>query len=155
MDSTPKKILFAYSSPTLHHGSPRVLVDIISGLNREKFHPILLCPKSGELTDFVARQDVEVTISRWRSIDKSNPHLFLKDVVNFWRFLKKEKIQLLHLNEIGWRDSLVLAAWLRQIPVILHLHVRSEERRVGKEWRCGGAPGNRRTEESREGGEWG
>lgn len=98
-------------------------MDIISGLNREKFHPILLCPKSGELTDFVARQDVEVTISRWRSIDKSNPHLFLKDVVNFWRFLKKEKIQLLHLNEIGWRDSLVLAAWLRQIPVILHLHV--------------------------------
>lgn len=123
MDSTPKKILFAYSSPTLHHGSPRVLVDIISGLNREKFHPVLICPKNGELTDFVAQQGVEVAIFRWRSITKFNPHLYLKDVVFFWRFFQKENIQLLHMNEVGWRDSLVLAAWMWRVPILLHLHV--------------------------------
>ncbi len=118
-----KTVLFAYSSPTLHHGSPRVLVDIISGLDKNKFRPILVCPAAGELTEFLSKQGTEVVIARWRSITKTNLLRFVFDVLYFWNLIRTKNVQLLHMNEIGWRDSLVLAAWLRRVPILLQLHV--------------------------------
>lgn len=123
MKLTSKNILFAYSSPTLHHGSPRVLVDIVSGLDKNKFRPILGCPSAGELTEFLSMHGTEVVIARWRSITKTNLLRYVSNVLFFWNLIRTKNVQLLHMNEVGWRDSLVLAAWLRRIPILLHLHV--------------------------------
>jgi len=123
MVKTKNSILYCYSSPTLHHGSPRVLVDIITGLDKERYLPSFLCPQKGVLTEFFSDRDIDVVIARWRSISKSNLHCFFKDLIFFWKLLHTKKINLLHMNEVGWRDSLVLAAWLRRIPIVLHLHV--------------------------------
>ena len=123
MSDSLKTILFAYSSPTLHHGSPRVLTDIIGGLDRNQYQPLFLCPQKGELTDLLVSQGNEVIISGWRSIQKTNVFRFLFDVLYFYNLMRKQNVTLFHLNEIGWRDSVVVAAWLRRIPILLHLHV--------------------------------
>ena len=116
-------VLFAYSSPTLHHGSPRVLVDIITGIDKVKYSPIFVCPENGPLTESLSQNGIEVIVSKWRSITKSNGFQFCRDIFSFWKLIGKRNIKLLHMNEIGWRDSLLVAAWLRRIPVVLHLHV--------------------------------
>ena len=123
MSDSLKTILFAYSSPTLHHGSPRVLTDIIGGLDRNQYQPLFLCPQKGELTDLLVSQGNEVIISGWRSIQKTNVFRFLFDVLYFYNLMRKQNVTLFHLNEIGWRDSVVVAAWLRRIPILFHLHV--------------------------------
>lgn len=123
MPENLKTVLFAYSSPTLHHGSPRVLVDMITGLDKNRFRPILICPRQGELTELLARQGVEVVIAKWRSITKTNVLSFVFDLLYFWNLMRVKKVHLLHMNEVGWRDSITLAAWLRRVAVILHLHV--------------------------------
>ena len=116
-------VLLAYSSPTLHHGSPRVLADIILGLDRKKFRPILVCPARGELTDFLEQRGVEVVIAPWRSITKGNFLKFLASILFFWKLIRNKNVRLFHMNQVGWRDSLVVAAWLRRIPIVLHLHM--------------------------------
>lgn len=114
--------MYVYSYPSIHTGSPRVLIDLVSNLDRSLFKPHLLTPEKGDLSYVMKRMGVPVFIKTWVSLSKTNPHLFLYDILKFISFFRQHSINLLHINEIGWRDSFVIAAKILKIPIILHMH---------------------------------
>jgi len=118
-----KNIMYVYSYPSVYTGSPRVLIDMVSNLDRNLFQPHFLTPRKGDLPDSMKRMGVPVSIIKWAALSKTNPHLFLYDILKFISFFRQNSIDLLHINEIGWRYSFVIAAKILKIPTLLHLHV--------------------------------
>lgn len=118
-----KNIMYVYSYPSVYTGSPRVLIDMVSNLDRNLFQPHFLTPRKGDLPDAMKRMGVPVSIIKWVALSKTNPHLFLYDIIKFISFFRQNSIDLLHINEIGWRYSFVIAAKILKIPILLHLHV--------------------------------
>lgn len=115
-------ILYYYSSQQIHTGSPKVLLRLIGGLDRTRFVPFFFSEKNGALTTSLIQLGVTVIQGRNGQISKST---ILKNMSNVWtlvKLLKKNSIDLLHVNELGWNFELALAAWLCRIPVVFHIH---------------------------------
>lgn len=117
------RIMYAYPYPSIHSGSPRALLDLLSNLDRALFVPHLLTSQEGELSAASRRIGVCVSIGKSTCLSKANPHLFVWSVLKFIFLLRRHLINVLHVNEIGWRDSYVMAAKILKIPIILHLHL--------------------------------
>lgn len=116
-----RRVLFVSHWSSCHGGSSIVFLQLISGLNRERFEPIALCPEDGELPRRLAELDVPVVIQRNSAFTKSTAAPFLKDVLWYSRWLKHEGIHLVHCHSGGWRRSVLLAARIRGVPFVKHL----------------------------------
>lgn len=115
-------ILYYYSSQQIHTGSPKVLLRLIGGLDRDRFTPFFFSDKEGALTDLLKQSGVGIIQGKNGQISKNN---ILRNVFNIWslvKILKTNSINLLHINELGWNFELVLAAWLCRIPIVFHIH---------------------------------
>jgi glycosyltransferase involved in cell wall biosynthesis len=78
---------------------------------------------AGQLSDpmiFEARQrNVQIIKSRCRSYSRSTLPLFLIDAIRWMRRLRKDKIDVVHLDYSGWGPSLAYAAHRLGIPVVM------------------------------------
>lgn len=127
---TPSKILYSFSLSHLHTGSPKALIELMLKLDQKQFVPFLLLKGEGELSTFLNKKGIKVFIKNYRMLSRKNIPMFLIDIVRFIIYFKRWKIGLLHANEIGWRDSYILAARMLSIPVVLHLHSAYPERDI-------------------------
>jgi glycosyltransferase involved in cell wall biosynthesis len=118
----PWKILLVNDHSFNHSGTPRYLVDVVSALDRDAFQPVVACPAPGPLPDELRGLGVPVIIVPMTPLTRETVFSFGREVAADLRLLRREGIELVHLNTLGWRDSMVLAAWLSNIPVVVHAH---------------------------------
>ena len=116
------RILYHYSSQQFDTGSPKALVAMIGLLDRARFEPVYLATGDGPLIDALAAQNVRIVRGEVTSVSYRHPLAALGKALRQARLLRRLEINLLHMNEFGWNQDLVLGAWLRGIPVVLHLH---------------------------------
>ena len=115
-------ILYYYSSQQIHTGSPRVLISLISGLDKTKYSPFFLSGERGDLFNELKKLNVSMIAGVNNTISKRS---FIKNIGNIFvliRALINHKIDLLHVNELGWNFEIVVAAWFCRIPVVFHIH---------------------------------
>ncbi len=117
-----KNILYIYSDAHTHTGSPKALLDLIANLDKRFFKIHLCLPREGPLACEFRKYGGNVIIKHSLSLQRNNLLAYARDVIFFFRTYRRLRINLVHYNGTGWRDSTVLAAWLSRIPVILHLH---------------------------------
>lgn len=122
MADNVKKIVFVSFSSENHTGSPKALLDLVANLDREKYSPCLLVPEEGPLARDFRQVGGEVFVLQSLSLGESSIVAYLKSIKRFYAFYKQHQVALLHINGIGWRESVVAAAWLARIPVLLNLH---------------------------------
>jgi len=116
------RVLYFYSSLQIDTGSPRVLIQMIHGLDRSRFQPLFLAPGEGPLVQALLDEGVEIIRGVVSSLTYRRPWRSIFSVLRQVELLKRWKVDLLHVNEFGWNLDLVLAAWMARIPVILHVH---------------------------------
>ncbi|OEU66739.1 MAG: hypothetical protein BBJ57_09485 [Desulfobacterales bacterium PC51MH44] len=115
-------ILFVSHYPDAHTGSPRALIDFVGNMDRKFFQQCLMVPKKGALSKELEQYGTRIFTKVSISLSQNNLPEFIASVISFLSLYHKEKIDLVHYNGIGWRESCLLAAWLLRIPIVLYLH---------------------------------
>jgi len=117
-----RNILYHYSSQQIHTGSPRVLLRLVEGLDRQMFSPCFLADHEGDLCRELRSLGTTIISGSSRSVGKGTLPRNAVNVARHMGLLRAYRIALVHLNELGWNSELALAARLSGIPVIFHIH---------------------------------
>lgn len=104
-------------------GASRVLFTNLQLLDRDKLTPLLLLPRTGPIEDVLKQRGLRYQI--WGKLtEPGNPFAYLRGFLRAWRFFKRERVAVIHINGSNfWRPAELLAAWLLRIPVVAHYHV--------------------------------
>lgn len=116
-------VLYIANSGNIIGGGEISLLELLFGLNRDKFVPIVVCPFGGDLSDEVKKSGIEVRIVRMRSLKIPNPFSFFRSITSLVKILKKREIVLVHAN--GSRCAIYgsIASMFAGIPMIWHVRI--------------------------------
>jgi len=115
-------ILYYYSSQQVHTGSPQVLLRLIDCLDRERYRPFFLASQNGKLCQELKKKDVEILNCEQGIVSKRGLFRNIININKIAYLLRINKIDVVHINELGYNFELVVAAKMLRIPVILHNH---------------------------------
>jgi len=132
------RILFYYSHLHLHTGSPRALLSVMDGLDRARFTPMFLAIGDGPLPDAIRERNIDVISGPLLAMSPRYPIASIAGLFRQLRLLDSLGIDLVHIHEVGWNYDLVVAAAIRRIPVVLHLHNPAIVHRNNLHWRIAG-----------------
>lgn len=122
------KVLF-YNHTTTVSGAERVLLLILSQLDKSEFDSVVLCP-SGELKQLVEEQSVMChAVEPLQARFTWRPDLLLRYLVSFLRVMRNLRTQVnaiapdvIHANSIRAGLAMTAATIGLRVPVIWHLH---------------------------------
>lgn len=117
----PRRILYFNSWSSAHGGSSTSLIDIVSRLDRSKFDPLVLCTDRGELTERLDEIRVPFVVRSSSRFSREEIWRFVPEVPSFVRWLRRERVALIHGNTGASRRSLVIAARLAAVPYLQHV----------------------------------
>lgn len=118
------RILYYYSSHQVDTGSPKALLGLIDALDRTRHTPLFLAGAAGEgaLIRELRARDVAIVPGEVSEASLRRPFTSLARVLRSAALLRRERVDVLHVNEFGWNLDVVLAAPLARVPVVLHVH---------------------------------
>lgn len=123
-----KNILFVHSGDSWLRGSEKVLLDIVDGLDLEKYNPILICQEHALL---LAEEFEKRNITSYRYPMASlmlyggkNPIAFIRTVVKICALVRKHKIDLIHTTSGLSNQYCLPAGKLCRVPVVAHIQGR-------------------------------
>lgn len=118
------RILYYYSSHQADTGSPKALLGMIDALDRARYTPLFLAGASGggDLVRELTARGVQLVRETVTEVTIRRPVASLLRVARSAAMLRRERVDVLHVNEFGWNLDVVLAAPLAQVPVVLHVH---------------------------------
>ena len=120
------KVCFLSESSGDWGGASRVLFTNLKRLDKDRFDPLVLLPGEGPILPDLERWGVAYRF--WPGFTEPGaPWRYAKRLAAFYRFLKREGIDLIHANHVYWRPAEILAARLARVPVITHYHVVMEQ----------------------------
>lgn len=118
----------------IRYGAEAVMTEYVLQLDRRRFSPLVLLPTEGALATALRTQGIEV-------VCYGRPyglHLFQKLplLARLVRLITTRRITLVHLNSpsILLSDVIGVAAWLCQVPLIIHQHDLGWVWPYGKLW---------------------
>ncbi len=126
---SPRTILVAHPSPELY-GSDRVLIESVAGLSARGFRVAVTLPKAGPLVPALEAAGAQIEIMSVPVLRKSllRPRAFagfmrdsVQALIRGYKFLSRQRPDAVVVNTVTiplW----ILSAWLRRIPVLLHVH---------------------------------
>ncbi|HEX7970913.1 MAG TPA: glycosyltransferase family 4 protein [Thiobacillus sp.] len=103
-------------------GASRVLYTNLRLLDRSRIHPVLLLPHDGPIIPELEEKQIDYTI--WGALtEPGNPLAYLKAMWRMIGFLRRHKVDILHINHSNsWRPAELLAARLMRVPILMHYH---------------------------------
>jgi glycosyltransferase involved in cell wall biosynthesis len=122
--SGPTKVLYISQGVDLG-GGEKGLFYFIERLNKERFEPLLLCPKSGPLARELQKIGVRSVISPFgvaKKILGFSPLISIFTVIRFFIIIKREKVGIIHSNCVSGLVFSVIPAKLLKIPLVWSVH---------------------------------
>ena len=117
-------ILYTTSFSTMAGGGQWSLYYLIKHLNKNLFHPVVLCPEEGELAQKMKSIGAEVIFLQTGRIRNLSPSIVKK----FLSIIKDRNITIIHTDSTTETFYAGIAAKIMHIPLIWH--IRSSQ----KEW---------------------
>jgi glycosyltransferase involved in cell wall biosynthesis len=102
-------------------GASRILFNLVRHVDRRRFRPVVMLSQAGPICQELDQLGVE--FHAWPRHDYGNPLRFGVDVARSAAFLRRCRVDLIHLNHgcIGWRPAELVAAGMLRIPVLQHV----------------------------------
>lgn len=116
----PKTI--CYITPSVELLGARIsLIELLIHLDRLQFHPIVVCPKKGPLTERLKQIDVQHRIIRFGNWRKGKHWLYVPFALHsMTKLCRKESVALWHSNEFWSFPYAYLTARRLGLPAISH-----------------------------------
>ncbi|ONG00501.1 galactose transferase [Lacticaseibacillus rhamnosus] len=124
-----KKILYLHAGAEMY-GADKILLELVEGIDKAKYKPIVLLPEDGVLVEAIANAGVEVKVIRYPIVRRKyftplGIWNFLLKYVYFSnklvRFVKKEKIDIVHINTTAVWEGVWIKLFSKS-KVIWHVH---------------------------------
>lgn len=124
--SVPVPILYVHYGDEWIRGSERLLLDLLSHLDRSRFAPVVWC-NAGEMENAVRELDVPVYRSRFDLLLTSiQPNhrvdRWVRQIQEGRRIAARHGIRIIHSNSGGPVQWMLPVARSRRIPILAHLH---------------------------------
>lgn len=120
------RILFVHYGDEWVRGSEQCLIDLVDGLDRTRFQPIVWC-NGRLLAEQLAAKGHDVQrfqfdlLFNW-NLDLSNLGPYLRMVRDAKRLLRERQIDLVHCNSGGPAQWMIPACRSLRLPMLTHLH---------------------------------
>jgi glycosyltransferase involved in cell wall biosynthesis len=118
-----KNILYTTSFSTLNGGGQWSLYYLIKHLNKDRFHPVILCPAPGEFAEKMKSIGAEVLFLKTGRIRNLNP----VTVKKFISIIRERDIALIHTDSSTETLYAGIAAKIMKVPLIWHIRARDGE----------------------------
>lgn len=116
-------ILYTTSFGHMAGGGQWSLYYLIKHLNKERFHPVVLCPDEGELRENMRAVGADVILFKMSRIMYLSPFVICKLIT----IMKKLKIHLVHTDSSTETFYAGIATRIIGIPLIWHIRVSNAE----------------------------
>lgn len=117
------RVLFVENSGTIVGGGQVSLLQLIEGLDRSRFHPVVVCPGEGEFLEAVQRHEVPAFIIPMASLRRGGWWSFPGTVLALWKLMRFHRIDLVHVNGSRAMIYAGITARLASRPVLWHVRV--------------------------------
>lgn len=129
-------VLLASTGAEIFSGASKCLVELASELQKRDICVVIILPRNGELEEILKQKQIRYVViheyQSWYLHQDKNKYFFIKRLLNIGsvikmiRFIKKEKIDIVHINALtsyvaGW------AAAFCNKPLIWHIREFMEE----------------------------
>ena len=116
-------------------GAEKDLFSYLDLLDRNNFHPHVVCPGTGIVVGEVRKKHIPVAVicvPPWRKL-KGLIRLPLA-ILKLAKIFRQWKIDLVHVNDYWWFPQVYLAARICRVPIVVHLRQQIEPKRVKQYW---------------------
>lgn len=112
------------------YGSDKVLFQLVTSLDKEKFRPFVVLPEHGKLESALLREKIDVFVIPYPIMRRKffSPmgvvryfYRYLSASVKLVRFAKENNIEVVHVNTIAVLEGIYFKIFTR-IPVLWHIH---------------------------------
>jgi glycosyltransferase involved in cell wall biosynthesis len=116
-------ILYTTSFNNMAGGGQWSLYYLIEHLNKDRFHPIVLCPEEGELSERMRKAGAETLFLKTGRIRSLNLYT-VKKIISI---IKDRDIALIHTDSTTETFYAGIAAKIMKIPLIWHIRAKDGE----------------------------
>ncbi len=116
-------VLYTTAFSNMAGGGQWSLYYLIKHLDKDRFHPIVLCPEQGELSDKMITAGAEPIFLKTGRMRSFNPYTIKK----FISIIKDKDISLIHTDSTTETFYAGIAAKIMRIPLIWHIRVKEGE----------------------------
>lgn len=124
-----KNILYLHAGAEMY-GADKILLELVTGLDKSKFHPIVVLPNNGILKDKLIENGIETYIVHYPILRRK--YFNLKGIINYGlnyfgksneivKLLKNKKIDIIHANTTAVLEGIYLKKKLK-CKLIWHVH---------------------------------
>ncbi|OIM20754.1 glycosyl transferase family 1 [Oenococcus oeni] len=124
-----KNILYLHAGAELY-GSDKVLLQLVAGLDKSKFNPIVVLPENGPLVGVLEKAGIKTEIVHYPILRRKyfNPKGlcqyafgYLKSCKVLSQLAEKYQIDLIHVNTLAVLEGIILKKRIHK-PLIWHVH---------------------------------
>jgi len=115
-------------------GGEIMLYELLKHLNRNKYNPVVLLPKKGELYNRINELEIPIYIIAFKGFRKINPVPFLKTIFEICKIATVEKIDLIYANTEKLNRFSVVCSKLLRIPSLCHLHLILDRQPISQQF---------------------
>lgn len=124
-----KNILYLHAGAEMY-GADKILLELVTGLDKSKFHPIVVLPNDGILKDKLIENGIETYVVHYPILRRK--YFNLKGIINYGlsyfgksneivKLLKNKKIDIIHVNTTAVLEGIYLKKKLK-CKLIWHVH---------------------------------
>lgn len=124
-----KNILYLHAGAELY-GADIVMLELVKGLNKNEYNPIVVLPCNGPLVEKLKENDIDVEIISYPILRRKyfNPKGIIQYIFNYNKYSKKlvdfckeRDIDIIHINTSAVLEGCYLKKKTK-LPVIWHIH---------------------------------
>jgi len=119
IDNLLLKILFISTSDNFAGGAPRSLVELLCNLDRTKISPYFCSPYRGIIFEKVIEMGIPV-LKLPEPTDRTPPFFALNSISPLIRFIRNNKIDIIHNNQVNDALFSMIPAKITHTPLIIH-----------------------------------
>ena len=120
------RILYVANRAEVFSGGQRSLLELLWGLDRSRFEPIVLCPGEGELAKRIRAMDMKVHIWQMPTARSLNIAMMLKKIRELRSIIKEQRADIVHPN--GSRAQFYASLAVKKTGARLIWHIRESIR---------------------------
>jgi len=100
-------------------GAERSLIDLLKGLDRSRFRPLVACPDNGPLAQILRERGIGIYCCNFSGL--STPTRFFSELLNLRRFARERNVALIHGNSTLSVKHAMFLGWILGVPSVVHV----------------------------------
>lgn len=124
-----KKVLYLHAGAEMY-GADKILLEIVTGIDKNKFIPLVVLPEHGVLEEALQSSGITVQVLNYPILRRKffTPLGLIRYIYNYFKYgrrlskiVRKEQIDLIHVNTAAVLEGIYIKT-VTKVPILWHIH---------------------------------